>query len=459
MLKAGRAHRLKVQYLQLGAKDFVTLEWRGSNSTRSVWIPPGKWICAWNGEFVDGPATVIATTPLDETPLYIRSGSIFALAPEMQYTGQSPWDPVTLDVYPSTTEKDQTTLYEDDTLTTSYEHGHYRNTPITAWANDVSKTLSVSIGAATGSFSGASTQRSWIVRLRRPANWPANFAPTKVILNGLVTGQIIRRVKNTTAMPLGADNGSPDADVLYLVNRDSMGGLSSGNADTNVLQTWSLNSGEIHGAPVWWSCTTGPFLYIWPASKDHLRQYQFTNGLFNTNVYSESASVGGSGSPGGILSVSADGANAGTGIVWATVNTTSSANQAAVAGTLHAYSAENVTNELWNSDMVPGRDSLGNLAKFVPPTVANGKVYVATFSGRVDVYGLFAPPALTISMAQQQTTISWPTNAHLNFILQSSTNLSSGYWVDITNIPVATNGTNQVTVPATVPAVFYRLTL
>jgi hypothetical protein len=29
----------------------------------------------------------------------------------------------------------------------------------------------------------------------------------------------------------------------------------------------------------------------------------------------------------------------------------------------------------------------------VPPTVANGKVYLATFSGRVNVYGLHSPAA------------------------------------------------------------------
>lgn len=247
------------------------------------------------------------------------------------------------------------------------------------------------------------------------------------------------------------------AGVLYLVNRDKMGGLSQGNADTNVLETWSLNSDELHGGPVWWSTTSGSFMYIWPQTSDHLRQFQFTSGMFNTTPYAEGNPTGGTGSPGGVMSLSANGTNAASGILWATVNTTSDANQAVVAGTLHAFSAQNVTNELWNSDMIPGRDSLGNLAKFVPPTVANGKVYVATFSGQVDVYGLLPSPALTIGSSQNLTTISWPTNAYLNFTLQSSTNLSSGKWVNVPNTPAVTNGMNQVTVPATVPAIFYRL--
>ncbi len=75
------------------ATTFVTLEWRGASSQQSVWIPPGNWINAWTGALLTGPATIIGNTPLEQIPLYIRSGSVFALAPQMQYTGQLPWNP------------------------------------------------------------------------------------------------------------------------------------------------------------------------------------------------------------------------------------------------------------------------------------------------------------------------------------------------------------------------------
>ena len=181
--------------------------------------------------------------------------------------------------------------------------------------------------------------------------------------------------------------------VLYLVDRDNMGGISS------AMQSWSLNAGQIHGGPVWWTGPSGSYLYVWADSGAHLNQFQFTGSSFNTTPLAQGATTGGSGSPGGILSVSANGTNAGSAIIWAVVNTSSDANQAVVPGTLHAYKAANVSTELWNSDMVP-RDSLGNLAKFVPPTVANGKVYQATFSGFVNVYGLRAstsPPQFSLS--------------------------------------------------------------
>lgn len=39
--------------------------------------------------------------------------------------------------------------------------------------------------------------------------------------------------------------------------------------------------------------------------------------------------------------------------------------------------------------MNPDRDDIGEAAKFTPPTIANGQVYVATFSGELVVYPTF----------------------------------------------------------------------
>src|SRR3954449_10146566 len=101
--------------------------------------------------------------------------------------------------------------------------------------------------------------------------------------------------------------------------------------------------------------------------------------------------------PGGFLCVSANGMTPGSGIVWASHPFSGNAQGQVRPGILHAYDAQNVANELWNSEMVSARDSVGNFAKYVPPTVANGKVYLATFSNRLNVYGLgnfVVPPVI-----------------------------------------------------------------
>lgn len=96
--------------------------------------------------------------------------------------------------------------------------------------------------------------------------------------------------------------------------------------------------------------------------------------------------------PGGILSISANGGVARTGILWA-VTPSKGANQQAVPGTLRAFDAEDLSREIWNSRQNAMRDDLGLLAKFNTPIVANGKVYVATFSKQVAVYGLLPDQA------------------------------------------------------------------
>lgn len=262
-------------------------------------------------------------------------------------------------------------------------------------------------------------------------------------------------VPNTSLLLSGGKAG-----VLYLVNRDNMGGLTaSTTTNNNIVQSWSIGSHPIHGGPIWWDGPNGSWAYIWGASSDHLKQFAFNKGtgLFNTTPIAQSGTTGGTGQPGGILSLSANGTNANTGIVWAAMNTTSDANQAVVAGTLHAYNAQNVATELWNSDKVSSRDTLGSFAKFVAPTVANGKVYMATFSGRLNVYGLLPQPSLTGTFSSSNLVISWPTNGFPGYRLQTNNSLAPGGWSNDTHSATTNNGNYQVTIPIAGNTTFYRL--
>ena len=94
-------------------------------------------------------------------------------------------------------------------------------------------------------------------------------------------------------------------------------------------------------------------------------------------------------------------------MVWATVVTSGDAQDNPPApGALYAFDAENLSHELWDSTQNPARDGFGNFGKFVPPLVANGKVYVATWSNQVAVYGL-----LTSSFTQPRARARrrwWP---------------------------------------------------
>jgi hypothetical protein len=186
--------------------------------------------------------------------------------------------------------------------------------------------------------------------------------------------------------------------VIYLINRDNMG---SWNAGLNqVVQNFQATTG-FWGTPALWQNS----LYFAGAG-DVLKQFTFDpNTNFNTSPSSSS-----SGQPFGFPdispSVSSQGAN--NGIVWgidAGLYGYASPNAggincsplpspppppAACTGPaiLHAYSASSLATEYWNSAQAANnRDQAGNAVKFVPPTIANGKVYVSTRT-EVDVYGL-----------------------------------------------------------------------
>ena len=193
--------------------------------------------------------------------------------------------------------------------------------------------------------------------------------------------------------------------IVYLVDRDNMGGLTSNpTTDDNVIQRFQVTSDEVHGGAVWWDGPGNSYAYLWPSSV-HLQQYVFDRGggVFSLPAVSQSPTAAPRGQPGGLLSLSANGNQAGSAIVWAAHQLTGDANQSVRPGILHAYDAQDVSRELWNSQMVSARDTVGNFAKFVPPTVANGKVYLATFSGRLDVYGLLTSPPFILQQPQSAT--------------------------------------------------------
>lgn len=211
--------------------------------------------------------------------------------------------------------------------------------------------------------------------------------------------------------------------IIYALNRSALGGHGS-SSDTGAVQTWPGAKGHIHGSVVFWTGPGGQMLYVW-AEFDKLKAFLFSNGLFNTTPAFQSAMTAPTGMPGGILTVSANGSIAGTGIVWATLPLVGDANSATVPGVLRAFDASNL-KELWNSRQVAVRDDLGNFAKFNPPTVVNGKVYVGTFGAddgsspsKLVCYGLLpsptappvAPAALTATAGNAQVSLTWTSSS------------------------------------------------
>ena len=102
------------------------------------------------------------------------------------------------------------------------------------------------------------------------------------------------------------------------------------------------------------------------------------------------------GHPGGSLTLSANGSAADSGIVWASMPTNRDALHGPAAGILRAFNAETL-EQIWTSDQNAVRDQVGTLMKFVPPVVANGRVYLPNHDNQVAAYGLL-PPDFTVAV-------------------------------------------------------------
>jgi hypothetical protein len=171
-----------------------------------------------------------------------------------------------------------------------------------------------------------------------------------------------------------------------------MGHFNPGG-DSQIVQSIPVFGDIIFGSPVYWGGPDGPRIYVWP-NNDVLREFAMSGGMLDPTPVATGPSL--ASFPGGMLAVSAAGDAAGTGIVWALTPSQALVFASAAPGTLHAFDASDVSRELWNSDQLPARDALGDLVKFCPPTVAGGRVYAATSSGVLQVYGLLnggSPPA------------------------------------------------------------------
>ncbi len=168
--------------------------------------------------------------------------------------------------------------------------------------------------------------------------------------------------------------------IVYLVNRDNMGHFQAAN-NSQIVQSFTGSQQGMWGTSAFWQNS----LYV-GGKNDSLRQFTFnpSTGLFTTAASSLSTHV--FPFPGAAHSVSSQGAS--NGIVWAIDASLYGSPVASGPAILYAYDAADLAVEYWDSTIAPNnRDQAGTAVKFVPPTIANGKVYVSTRT-EIDVYGL-----------------------------------------------------------------------
>ncbi len=179
--------------------------------------------------------------------------------------------------------------------------------------------------------------------------------------------------------------------IVYVLNRDNLGMFSLN--DSQIIQEFALIPGDNNdvqfGSPAFWNNT----VYYAPDASP-LLAYPLSGGLLGAPIKTAVGYIGAH-SP----SISANGGDANTGIVWFISGAELVAYNAAASSQYAAPLQQLLydTNQAANK-----RDTLPPVAHFATQTVANGKVYVATQKS-LEAYGLFHVLTLTGGGAQTAT--------------------------------------------------------
>jgi outer membrane protein assembly factor BamB len=202
--------------------------------------------------------------------------------------------------------------------------------------------------------------------------------------------------------------------VLYTLDTRNLGHLG----DEHALQHFQATASHLHSLVYWQSAKAGNLLYVW-GQRDKAKVYKLEGEKLSEKPWI-TRDVPNEGHPGAMLSLSANGDK--DGILWAAIHATGDSWHESRPGVLHAYDAEDIRHELWNSLQTPGRDDCDEYSKMAPPTIANGRVYLASFgtenvgTGQFCVYGLLpnknavklaAPTSAKAQVLGSSLTLTW----------------------------------------------------
>ena len=242
--------------------------------------------------------------------------------------------------------------------------------------------------------------------------------------------------------------GSGKQSLFYVMHTGSLGHEQTGNLQ--IVQSLNNNGGEVKGGPVYWnrSGSVGPWMYVWSNGCDKAKAYHFNGTTFDTNVVSESTISSPCGASGGVLTLSANGSMAGTGILWASMPLADDGDHGVHQGVLRALNADDLTQELWDSNLNPTRDNSGNWPKYSAPTVVNGRVYMASFpadgisSTALNVYGILpTTPDFSLSATPASSAVNPGGSVAYTINTASLFGFTGAVTLSVTGLPSGATGT------------------
>lgn len=194
----------------------------------------------------------------------------------------------------------------------------------------------------------------------------ANNLPVKLLLHGSKTGE------------------------LFVLNRDNLGKFHKHSDDIiQQLRVFpdadhidqQMEPSHIHTTPVYWHGPHGPRVYVASDYNLGVRAFRFEHEKLDPRPVARNFFPR---APISQMTLSSRGRE--SGVLWFISSPTGTV--ASYPGILYAFDAETL-EMLYTSEANPF-DHLGDYPRFTPPIIADGKVYVPTFSNKLAVYGLRA---------------------------------------------------------------------
>ncbi len=150
-------------------------------TTASVKFPSGNnWIDYDTGTVYTGGSTSTVAAPVNQVPMFVSAGAIIPMlvpydangnAIRQNYVDEFPANPLTLNIYPSGSTS--YTLYEDDGISDLYiTDNEFATTQF--GSNNSSGHETVTVGAASGSYSGQFTSRTYYLEINQQTSAPAS---------------------------------------------------------------------------------------------------------------------------------------------------------------------------------------------------------------------------------------------------------------------------------------------
>ena len=132
----------------------------GEVEVKSVYLPKGEWYDPFHNNVIKSSGKTFndLTYNVDQSPIFIRLGSIIPLVNNAPSTKDIDWRNLYYDIYPSTSleTNDSSYLYEDDRDTTGYQLGEYRKSGYSYRLEEDGNTrrVVIDLDAANGYFNG-----------------------------------------------------------------------------------------------------------------------------------------------------------------------------------------------------------------------------------------------------------------------------------------------------------------